>query len=80
MIRLRHFIPTALLLNLLMVCGIVLSLTAFALAQDREGRRNEARADINERRKAAREDWREREKAYLEDRKERRKARLEAQK
>jgi hypothetical protein len=56
MIRLRHFIPTALLLNLLMVCGIVLSLTAFALAQDREGRRNEARADINERRKAARED------------------------
>jgi hypothetical protein len=36
MIRLRHFIPTALLLNLLMVCGIVLSLTAFALAQDRE--------------------------------------------
>src|SRR5215471_19086803 len=65
MIRLRHLIPTALLINLSVAGAIVLSLAVSAPAQGRKVERRESKAE--------RKDKKETEKADLKDEKGRRK-------
>src|SRR5215813_10694366 len=80
MVRLRHLIPTALLINLSVAGAIVLSLAASAPAQGRKVEKNESKAerkadlkDEKERRKKESEALKERRKEDLKDLKEERK-------